>query len=622
VNRDGLGSINDDTPSGVDDAWAGSDRADRRRARRRLLAETLQPYRARVAGAGGAVVISTAAQLGMAFLVQRAIDRGLVRHDRGELIVCLALFAAAVAVDRAAQAVAQRLAGRTAEDATYDLRNRLWAHVQDLAIPWFEQQRSGRVISRATTDVEAVYELFSQAALTVVSSLLLMVGIAVVLIVYDPPLALAVLAVIPVLLIATRVFRDHSERAYQLLRERIALVLVHLSESLAGIRVVQACTREPLNLQQFETINSQHLDANATTIRLMSVYGPGVDLIGQLAVVVVMLVGGLRAAHGSITVGVLTVFLLLVRQFFDPLQELSQFFNSLQAANAGLEKIAGVLATPSSVPDPGPAHEPDAADQPEQTFSSPSGGHMGARVELDRVTFAYPGAPGEPVLHDVSLTIEPGETLALVGPTGAGKSTIAKLIARFYDPTEGRVLIDGCDARRIPTIALRRSVAIVPQEAFLFSATIADNIALGREWVSPDRVAAAGAVVGVDRLVAGLPQGYDTPVDRRGARLSGGQRQLIAFARAWLAEPDVLILDEATSALDLPNERLVQRAVATLLAGRTAIIIAHRLSSIEIADRVAVVEDGRVVELGTAAELLAGPTRYRDLYDRWAATLA
>jgi ATP-binding cassette subfamily B protein len=615
VKRDALGSIDEAIPANVDDAWAGSDPRLRRAARRQLLMDTLRPYRRQVTAAAVAVVVSTGAQLAMAFLVQRGIDRGLVHRNRGELMVCLVWFAVAALADWTAQRQGQKLAGRVAENSAFDLRNRLWHHIQSLAIPWFEQQRSGRVISRATTDVEAVYDLFSQAALTVVSSLLLMAGIAVVLFFYDAWLALGVLAVTPLLLIATRVFKARSERAYQLLRERIALVLVHLSESLAGIRVVQAYTREPVSLRQFETINTQHLDANATTIRLMSVYGPGVDLIGQVAVVVVMLAGGIRAVHGAITVGVLTVFLLLVRQFFDPLQELSQFFNSLQAANAGLEKIAGVLASSSTVPDLPGAADLWPAQRPEERRG-------GAAVEFEHVSFAYPGAADELVLRDVCLSIDRGETLALVGATGAGKSTIAKLIARFYDPTDGRVLVDGHDLRQVTTSSLRRGVAIVPQEAFLFSGSIHDNISLGRLGVTRDQVAAAGAAVGADVLVAELADGYDTAVDRRGARLSGGQRQLISFARAWLADPAVLILDEATSALDLPSERLVQRAISGLLAGRTAVIIAHRLSSIEIADRIAVVEDGRIVELGTQQELLAGATRYRALYERWAATLA
>jgi ABC-type multidrug transport system fused ATPase/permease subunit len=410
---------------------------------------------------------------------------------------------------------------------------------------------------------------------------------------------------------ATWLFKDRSELAYRAVRENIALVLVHLAESLTGIRVVQAFSREPLSQAQFEDVNSQHLRANAETVRLMSLYGPSVELLGQLCLVLVLLVGGFRALDGQITVGVLAAFLLYLRQFFDPLQELSEFFNSLQAANAGLEKIAGVLEATSTVPE-----APTA-----RALAAPavSGSVVGAEVRLDRVTFSY---ARDPVLHEVDLVVAPGETLALVGATGAGKSTIAKLVARFYDPTQGRVLVDGCDLREVTTASLRAAVAVVPQEAFLFSGSVHDNIALGRAGVTRPQVEAAALAVGAHGFIVELPDGYDTEVDRGGARLSGGQRQLISFARAWISDPRILILDEATSSLDLRSERQIQRALAELLADRTAIVIAHRLSSIEVADRVAVVEGGRIVELGTPGELLALDGRFRLLHERWERTLA
>jgi ABC-type multidrug transport system fused ATPase/permease subunit len=391
-------------------------------------------------------------------------------------------------------------------------------------------------------------------------------------------------------------------------REKIALILVHMAEGLTGIRVVQAFTREPLSQAQFEDVNSQHLRANAETVRLMSVYGPSVELLGQLDVVLILFVGGLRAFHGDISVGTLAAFLLLVRMFFDPLQDLSQFFNSWQAATAGLEKIAGVLRVTSDVPE---SH--DAQPLPARR----SGGEGGVAVRFDQVTFSY---GREPVLHNVDLSIAAGETLALVGATGAGKSTIAKLVARFYDPTVGRVLLDGHDLRHVTSDSMRSAVAVVPQEAFLFSGTIHDNIALGRPGVTRADVELAAVAVGADGFIGALPDRYDTDVDRRGARLSGGQRQLISFARAWIGDPRVLILDEATSALDLRTERLLQQALAGLLADRTAIVIAHRLSSLEVADRVAVVEQGRIVELGTRLELLALGGRFALLHERWQAS--
>ena len=595
----GLGAV-DEPAIDVDDVEPGSDPA-LRALRRQLLFDTLRPYRSRLTVGAIAVVISTAALLSIPVLVKLGIDHGVTPRHSGTLLQC---------VDFVCQRSAQGIAGRVAELSLYDLRTRLWRHMQGLSLDWFERQKSGRVISRATSDVEAVYELFSQAALTLVSNLLLFVGIGVLLFVLDPLLALVVMAVIPVLVLATWMFKQRSERAYRAVREKIALVIIHLAETLTGIRVVQAFTREPINQAQFDDVNNQHLDANNETVLLMSVYGPSIDFLGQLAIALVLVVGGLRVIDGATSVGTLAAFILYVRQFFDPLQDLSQFYNSLQAANAGLEKIASVLVTESSVPEAGAPDE----------LPPPAPGRGGAEIHLDGVSFGY--RAGELVLHDVDLTIAAGETLALVGATGAGKSTIAKLVARFYDPTIGSVTLDGHDIRAIATRSLRRAIAVVPQEAFLFAGTIHDNIAMGRPDATREQVEAAAWAVGAHAFVSGLPDGYDTDVNKRGARLSGGQRQLISFARAWLVDPRVLILDEATSALDLPSERLIQRALRQLLVERTAIVIAHRLSSIEMADRVAVVEGGRIVELGSQAELLAADTRFASLHRRWEATLA
>jgi ATP-binding cassette, subfamily B, bacterial len=610
TRRSGLGTVDDETPAApIDDDVETAGTPELRRARNRLLRETLGPFGVLIATAGLFVVLSAAATVAMPFIVQFGIDHGLQHRNRGALVAALVAFLIAALTDTLSQRVAIRLVGRTAEHAVYGLRTRLWSHVQGLSIDWFERQKAGRVISRATTDVDAVYELFSQGALALVSNVLTMIAVAAVLLYDDIVLAACVLGVIPLLMTATWLFAGRSELAYRAVREKIALVLVHLAESLTGIRVVQAFTREPINQAQFEDVNAQHLRANAETVRLMSVYGPSVELLGQCAIVLVLLVGGYRALDHSLTIGKLTAFLLALRLFFDPLQELSQFFNSFQAASAGLEKIAGVLDAVSTVPEL-PAASPIPA--------APAGAAVsGAAVRLDHVTFSY---GREVVLHDVDLTIAPGETLALMGATGAGKSTIAKLIARFYDPTEGRVLIDGHDLREVTTTSLRSTVAVVPQEAFLFSGTVHDNIALGRPGVSRAEVEAAAVAVGAHGFIVELPDGYDTTVDRRGARLSGGQRQLISFARAWVSDPRVLILDEATSALDLRSERLIQRALADLLADRTAVVIAHRLSSIEVADRVAVVENGCIVELGTQSELLDLGGRFRSLRDRWLAS--
>ena len=600
-----LGPVVDDAPGAGVELGASPEL---RIARRRLLVQILRPHRAAIALAALCIVVSTAAQVGMPLAVKAGIDHGVGHRNRGALVFWVVAFLVAAVTDAIAQRLSQARVGRTAERAIYDLRTRLWDHLQGLSLEWYERQRSGRVISRATSDIDAAYELFSQAALALIASTSTMIAIAGVMLYLDWVLGAVVLGVIPVLVAATWIFNQRSERAYRSVREKIALILVHMAEGLTGIRVVQAFTREPLSQAQFEDVNSQHLRANAETVRLMSVYGPSVELLGQLDVVLILFVGGLRAFHGDLSVGTLTAFLLLVRMFFDPLQDLSQFFNSWQAANAGLEKIAGVLRATSNVPEAS-----DATPLPARI----AGVKGRAAIRFDHVTFSY---GRETVLHDVDLSIAAGETIALVGATGAGKSTIAKLVARFYDPTAGRVLLDGHDLRTVTTDSLRGAVAVVPQEAFLFSGTIYDNIALGRPAVTRADVELAAAAVGADSFISALPDRYDTAVDRRGARLSGGQRQLVSFARAWIGDPLVLILDEATSALDLRTERLLQQALVGLLADRTAIVIAHRLSSLEVADRIAVVEQGEVVELGSRDELLRLGGRFSLLHARWQAS--
>jgi len=616
----GLGSIELEGPDGrgeVEDVEIVADAAIRR-ARRRLLADLLRPHRRPIALAALGVLLSTAGQLSIGYLLKPVIDKAVLPRDRQALAVVLVLFGVAIAADALGQRISIALVGRVAERAVFALRARLWRHMAELSIDWFERNRTGRVVARATSDVEAVYELFSQAALTLVGSVLLMGGIAVVVFILDPVLAAVVVCVIPLLVAASWVFKGRSEVAYRTVREKIALVLVSLAENLSGIKVVQAFNRERHNESLFADVNRQHLAANTETIRLMSLYGPGVELLGWLAIVLVLLVGGFRVLDGATSLGVLTAFVFFVRQFFDPLQELSQYFNSVQAAFAGLEKIAGVLQERSSVPE-----RRDAIPlrvKPVKLVNTEAG-VRGAEVRLEGVTFSYSSDGRAPALQDVDLTIGAGETLALVGATGAGKSTIAKLVARFYDPGSGRVTIDGRDLREVTTASLRAHVAIVPQEAFLFGGSVFDNIALGRPGVGPAEVEEAAAAVGAHAFIASLPAAYDTPLERHGSRLSGGQRQLVSFARAWVSDPAVLILDEATSALDLPSERLIQRALVSLLADRTALVIAHRLSSIDIADRIALVDGGRIVELGTAAELLSAGTRFRALHERWEATV-
>jgi ABC-type multidrug transport system fused ATPase/permease subunit len=424
------------------------------------------------------------------------------------------------------------------------------------------------------------------------------VAISVILLVLDWRLGLVTLLSFPVILVLTQWFRRNSTRAYRAVRQAIALVIIHYTESLSGIRAVQAYSREPRNQEIFEDVNGRYRDANAWSTRLSSTYGPGISFLGRVTTVGVLVVGGLLVMHGSLTLGVLTAFILYVRQFFEPMQDLSQFYTLFQAAAAAMEKLSGVIEERSSVP------------EPQRSVALRASG----AIEFDHVTFAY---RDKPVLHDVSLTIPAGQTIALVGETGAGKSTIARLVARFYDPTTGAIRLDGVDLRDVSARDLRRAVVMVTQESFLFSGTVADNIAFGRPSASREQVVEAAAAVGAHDFIDGLPEGYDTEVRRRGVRLSSGQRQLVAFARAFLAGPRVLILDEATSSLDLPTERLVQRALRTLLADRTALIIAHRLSTVEIADRVLVVDAGRIVEDGPPSALVGSGGHYGSLHQAW-----
>ena len=580
----------------------------RRQAGRALLRGLVGEHRGRALGAVAAVLTSTAALLVMPLMVKHGIDVTVKQHRFGPLAVALGFFLFAALADYAAQLVAQRLVGQIAETSTRDLRVRLFTHVMSQPLAFFERLRTGRVVARLTSDLDALYELLGQAAVAVIGNLLLLVGIATVMIALDWVLALAVLAIGPLLIVLTTQFGLRARDAYQQVRERVGAVITAMTEVITGVRVVQAFARERRSRHDFAQVNEAYRDANAETVMLMSVFGPGVEMIGQIAIVLVLVVGGTRALHThdpALYVGTLTAFVLYLRSFFDPLQELSQFYNSWHAATAAAVQVAGVLDTQTTVPEPA------------TPIALPIGR---GEVRLSAVSFAY-GPDLPEVLHDIDLVVPGGTTLALVGPTGAGKSTIAKLAARFYDPIGGSVTLDGVDVRDVAGSELRRAIAVVTQEPFLFAGSVADNVRVGRPDANDDEVEAACRAVGVHDVVAGLPEGYATDVSRRGARLSAGQRQLLAFARVWLADPRVLVLDEATSALDLPSERLVQRALGELLAGRTAIVIAHRYSSLEIADAVAVVEGGRIVEHGRRTALLRGDTRFAALHRDWLISL-
>jgi ABC-type multidrug transport system fused ATPase/permease subunit len=571
---------------------------------RRLLGSLLRPHKRALAGIGAVIVVQNIAAMSGPFLVRLGIDRGippLVQH-RGART--LAFIVVAYLIAATVQAVGTRVflwqTGRIGQTVLFDLRMRLFDHFQRLSLSFHERYTSGRVVARLTTDIEAISELLDTGMNTLVYAGLSILTTGVILVVIDRPLGLIAVAGFVPLLVLTVWFRNESEKAYRASREAVALTIVHFNESLGGIRAVQAFNREPRNQEIFDAVNGRYMAANKRSMRLAGVYGPGIRAIGSVTTTSVLLVGGLRVLDGSTTIGVLAAVLLYLRRFFEPMQDLSQFFNIFQSAASGLEKLSGVLEEEPAVAQA--AHpRPLAA----------------ARGRIDFVGLDFSYRPNQPVLEQLDLTIPSGETLALVGETGSGKTTIARLVARFYDPIHGAVLLDGVDLRDLAWTDLRRAVVMVTQENYLFSGTVADNIAFGRPTATRREIEAAAEAIGAGEFIGALPDGFDTDVRKRGSRLSAGQRQLVAFARAFLADPRVLILDEATSSLDIPSERLVQQALTTLLADRTAIIIAHRLSTVEIADRVIVLDHGAIVERGAPRDLLTRDGSYRALHQAW-----
>jgi ATP-binding cassette, subfamily B, bacterial len=582
-----------------------------RRRARHLLASLLRPQRGRIAVTFALIITANLAALAGPWLVGLGIDRGLppLLHggDPRPLALIVAGFGAAVAV----QAVASRAyifsMGLLGETVVLELRRRLFAHFQRLPVAFHERYTSGRVISRQTSDIDSISDLFEEGLDSLVSAVfsLLLVGAGMLLL--DWPLALVVLTGFGPLAWLTVWFRRESSSAYRRSREAIAQVIVHFVETFGGIRAVQAFRREHRNEEIFGELNARYAGASLRSSRLIAVYAPAITLVGNVATGAVLLYGGLRVMDGDMKVGVLATFLLYLQRFFDPLQDLSQFYNSFQSAAAALEKISGVLEEEPGVPEP-------AAEA-----RLPRHASLGREVRFESVRFGYRDST---VLPALDLTIPAGQTVALVGATGAGKTTIARLLARFYDPGEGRVLLDGTDLRALPDAVLRREIVLVTQENFLFSGSVAENMRLGKPGASQPEIEAAAAAIGAESFIRALPGGYEAQVGKRGSRLSAGQRQMISFARAFLAGPAVLVLDEATSLLDIPSERVVQSALRTILSGRTALIIAHRLSTVEIADRVIVLSAGRIVEDGTPGRLLAAGGEYSALHADWRASLA
>jgi ATP-binding cassette, subfamily B, bacterial len=580
---------------------------------RRLLQDLLRPHRAWCATILLLIVIANLAALAGPWLVGVGIDRiPQLDHsdDAAPLIVVIVAFAVTVLVQAAATRTYIGAIGRLGAEVVTDLRRRLFAHFLRLPVSFHERYTSGRVISRQVSDIDSISDLFEEGLDSLVSALLSLLLVGAGMLLLDWPLALVVLVGFGPLTWLTVWFRRESANAYRRTRETIAQVIVYFVETFGGIRAVQAFRGERRNQDIFGELNSEYAAASLRSSRLIAIYAPGITLVGNLAIGAVLLYGGLRVIDGDMKVGVLVTFVLYLQRFFDPLQDLSQFYNTFQSAAAALEKISGVLDQEPSVAEP---------DEPVALPASADPARSGRTVQFDEVRFGYRDAP---VLPGLDLTIPAGQTVALVGATGAGKTTIARLMARFYDPGQGRVLLDGVDLRQLSEQSLRNEVVLITQENFLFSGSIADNIELGKPGATRAEIQAAAQAIGAHEFIRLLPAGYDEPVGKHGGRLSAGQRQLISFTRAFLAAPAVLVLDEATSLLDIPTEQLVQRALRTILAGRTALIIAHRLSTVQIADRVLMISGGRIVEDGSPDTLLAERGEYASLHESWQQSLA
>lgn len=578
-----------------------------------LLRSLLAPMKARVTVTSLLLLLQQAVVQAGPLLVAYAIDRAVPAfraQDHGPLIAVAVGYLACALAAGGLQFAFVAAAARVNQDVLLDLRGRIFRHAQTLSVDFHERYTSGRLISRSTTDVESLRELLDEGLQELVTVILSFVYISAMLLWLDLGLGgVAVASLVP-LYALVRLYQRRAGRVYRARSTAIAAVIVKFVETMNGIRPVRAFRREAANDADFGALNERHERTNGDALLEMARYVTGSRLVANTAVAAIVLWGAHRVADGTLALGVLAAAVLYLRRLYDPIDRLGMFLNSYQSAAASLEKIAGLLAQTPSVPEPSSPRQLPALESEQP----------GREVVFDGVRFGY--RTGGEVLPRFDLTIPAGQTVAVVGSTGAGKSTLAKLLARFYDPSDGRVLLDGVDLRDLDVPELRRGVVMVTQEAFLFSGTVADNIAIGRPDASREEIERAAKEIGAHDFISALPDGYDTDVRKRGGRISAGQRQLVAFARALLADPAVLILDEATSSLDIPGERAVQRAMATVLKGRTAVVIAHRLSTVEIADRVLVMEHGKIVEDGEPAELVAGTGRFADLHRAWRDSLA
>jgi len=570
----------------------------------RLLGSLVRPLRWRLAVMALVVVVSTACQVAGPALIAYGIDNALPalmdRQDWAPAILVVSVYLVTGVLGAVLMAQYTVLSARISQAILIDLRKRLFLHTQALSLEFHETYTSGRIISRQTSDLDSIRELLDSGINQLVQGLLYMLFTAIALVSLDAPSGLVLAVALVPLVALTRWFQVRSQKLFRATRVTSARVIVHFVETMTGMRAVQAFRKEARNEEEYAGQVEGNRTANSRVFTLFGTFDPGLVLIGNATLAAVVLFGGFRVIGGTLEIGALLAVALYAKRFFDPAEEMAMFYNSYQSASAALEKISGVLEERPSVPDP---------TRPVELR------HAKGTVEFDDVEFAY--AADSVVLPQFDLTMPAGQTIALVGSTGAGKSTLAKLISRFYDPTRGSISLDGVDLRDLHPNDLRRAIVMVTQEAYLFSGTVADNIGLGKPDASREEIERAARAVGAHEFVVALPDGYDTDVNKRGGRVSAGQRQLLSFARAFIADPAVLILDEATASLDIPSERMVQEALQTLLADRTAVIIAHRLSTVAIADRVLVMEHGRVVEDGTPADLISGTGRFAQLHAAW-----